>query len=142
MRSASIGTLLSKTTGGRVRARVCMRARAGDGTEAHAPRRKITGVDLDTAPFADLLSDRAEGTGERETRPHPGATGGWRRRPRRRKRARDQTRSLFFPPPQLAPRLQMQPCPSSRPSRCSPFNIAAFFSPRRLGGSERAMTAG
>lgn len=47
--------------------RVCVsvsvraRARAGDGTEAHAPRRKITGVDLDAAPFADLLSDRAEG---------------------------------------------------------------------------------
>lgn len=45
----------------------CVRARAGDGTEAHAPRRKITGVDLDTAPFADLMSDRAEGTGERGT---------------------------------------------------------------------------
>lgn len=61
MRSASLGNLLSKTTGvcARVRVRVLAMAQG-----AHAPRRKITGVDLDAAPFADLMSDRAEGTGE------------------------------------------------------------------------------
>lgn len=113
MRTTSIETWSQRQQG----VRLC-------GTEAHAPRRKSR-ASISTPHRLQILCQiepRGRRVEEPETRSQPGATEGWRRDQRRRKRVREQTR-LF---PTCASAADAT-CPSSRPSRCSPLILQRFL---------------